>query len=186
VGQQIAIAQAEEDECAANEWLRSRSDLLCLPRFTSEARPAPRALGNDHSPDQVIFLAASVDAVIEHWVPVEQAWWRDEPPGEPEYHLCPKDVACVEWTRTTRTDDGRVMAGRYYLHTGSRSILPEEQQRQLRRLMSSLAAWIRKSYPSRSAARNPIFVGPALATQLNGGARRLVHANGVTPVELGG
>ena len=182
MGQQIAIAQAEEDERSATEWLLSRSGLLCLPRLSLEAHPEPRRLGGGEADEQVIFLEEAAPLVLAHWGPCLR--WSGQEEGPAEYHVFPKDYACIEWSRTARMEDGRVIAGRYYLNTGENSFLPEPQQQRLRSLMASLTSWIRRSYPLRSTAKYPVHVGPALAAQLAGGTRRLVHGNGVTPVEL--
>jgi hypothetical protein len=132
----------------------------------------------------VIFLAEAAPRVLAHWVPCGPSWREHASPPAAEYHVYPKDLACLEWTRTTWLEDGRVIAGWYYLSTGERSVLPEEQQDRLRRLMTSLASWIRRTYPCKSSRRHPAFIGPALAAELAAGTRRLVYANGRTPVEL--
>ena len=199
VGLQIAIAQAKEDEQNAIKWLSSRFDLLCLPSFTNSTQADPRPLGEHDVQEQVIFLAESVHAVKANW----KACWPSgsEDQLQPHvYHLHPRALACIEWTRTCRTEDGSVVAGRYYLNTRATSvfsesqsnrfkipetcIISEQERRRIKELMTSLTSWVRRTYPGKSVLPPPIHVGPAMWAQIAEGSARLVHGNGVTLVQL--
>jgi hypothetical protein len=184
VGSQIAIAQSVCDERDANEWLLSRFDLLSLPRFTNEAHPELRQLGQQSSEEQVLFLKDAAQDILRHWVRCEPMTCDRESSRVVRYHLYPKDLACIEFTQTTRLKDGRVIGGRYYLDTGIKGVLCDKHQREIRKVMRSLASWIKRMYPRRSSGRWPIFVGPALAADLTSGKARLVHGDGTTAVEL--
>lgn len=184
MGSQIAVAQSERDEQDANEWLRSRSDLLCLPRFTDEPRPEPRQLVEMMSGQEVLFLKDAAQDVLDNWVRCEPTVGEGQSSHGTRYHLFPKALACIEFTRTTRMQDGRVIAGRYYLDTGKRRVLEERFQREIRKIMTSLASWIKRNYPRRSTWKPPIFIGPDLATELTDGRKRLVYRNGTSAVEL--
>nr|AUN37387.1 hypothetical protein [uncultured bacterium] len=176
MGKQFAIAQSEEDERTANEWLRSRADLLCLPRLTVEPAPRPRLLGEVNSPDQVIFPAAFAEAVLKNWVSCS----TKEFDGTTRYLLSAFAPAAIEWSRTAHLPGGRVVDGRYFLDTSPRRAGLGE----VHRLMTSLSAWVRRTYPRRTADRPPTFIGPALEVELTRGARQLVYRNGITPMPL--
>ena len=182
MGSQIAIARSERDEQDANKWLLNRSALLCLPRFTNEPRPEPRRLGDMLPEHQVLFLEDAAQDVLNHWVRVTP---REGQSSETDrFHLFPKELACIEFTRTTRMDDGRVIAGRYYLDTGKHGVLSDIHQSQIRKLMTSLISWIKRTYSGRSIWKPPIFIGPDLGAELTNGRKRLVYGNGTSVVGL--
>jgi hypothetical protein len=179
MGQQIAIAQADEDERAANTWLRSRADLLCLPRSTAEPTPSPRPLGELDCPNQIIFPTTWAEEVLSNWV----ACLVPASDGSARYLLSPRGPATIEWTRTACLPGGQVVAGRYYLRARGRRADVGEGGQLVQRLMTALSAWIRRTYPRRSVCRPLVFVGPAMAAQLASGDKQLVYRNG-TPMPL--
>ncbi|MCI0671923.1 MAG: hypothetical protein L0Y64_15845 [Myxococcaceae bacterium] len=97
------------------------------------------------------------------------------------FHVFPKALLCIEWTRSAQRSPGEYLKGRYYLDTDERELTPHAEA--VRNLMDFLLRRVRTTYPTKSKDRSPIYVGRDLSSLLDVGAARLVYASG-QPVEL--
>ena len=120
----------------------------------------------ESAPAQVIFLEDSLDEILSRIVPVSDNSGR--------FHVFPKSGVSIEWTRTHR-EGSAFKPGRYFLETSDSDV---DAGKGLGKAFGALSKWIRETHPYRTEGRYPLFVGPSLSRLVDGGAARVVHANG--------
>lgn len=176
---QIEIAQSPDDEMALAKWLESQGDFRFHARIFAAGSFGPRPFAHDLGPKLQCFRVQDEGAVREHVSAIQPGRWKSSGSlmgGGQLEQIGPFNALSIEWIRTEWRNVTTCTPGRFYYD--DRTPASEAIQGDLTKIMRRLVAMIRSSYPRRSDARHPCYVGPDLSSRIERGEARLLYPRG--------
>lgn len=156
MGKQIEFAQSIEDEKLLVTMLLRQHELLHLPRTFQTTKPRPSSLNQLADEKVIIFGAEFIEMVLQSVVPVSGQTGL--------FQIFPRDNLCIEWNRSTKSKEGNIFTGRFFL--------PDKEsknascKRFIHKVMANIKRSVTANSPKMSVLAPHVYLGVKLLEQI--------------------